>query len=520
VTQTTGRDPERFRLPSLQVEDVGNTGAAATPAGPADRLVAFLARPWVAEILATVMAALVFSWQVNRPSPWWDEAITRDVTARTSSEIIDLTSHVDLVHASYYLLIHALLGGSASVTPIRLLSVLAAALTAGTLVRLGRELGSGRVGLLAGVLWTAAPLATRYAQEARPYAMVALMATVATLALVRVCRRPWLPLRWMIYLGALVILGLLNVIALLILVVHLSYVLATSSLVVRRRWYLAAGITLAALSPLLIYSSRQSAQVAWLPRPDLHQLTAFLLAEYAGGFAVLAVLLIAIVGLSRGTHSPSLGLGLSWALLPPVTLWLISQAHPLFESRYVFFTVPGTALAMASLAPLFRARWLTAVVLVVAVSGLSMQQEYRGTSGHGEDIRAAAAAIAERAQPGDAVLFLPASRRVVERGYPDAFRGVDDVALDRSAEQSATLWGTEIPADQLAAALRKRNRVWVVTGAERFGEKDSADDADREKERLLYNGYRLAGVTFTTMYEVRLYVHDPLPSVVASGTSS
>jgi mannosyltransferase len=518
VTQTTGRGPERIGFATASTARV-----IAPPARSGDRLLQRLARPGAAEVLIAVLAGALFSYRVGRASPWFDEAITRDVTSRSASEILDLAEHVDLVHTTYYLLVHAVLGASASVTPIRMLSVVAAALTAALLVRLGRELGSARVGVLAGLLWTVAPLVTRYAQEARPYAMVALAATAATLALVRLCRRPWLTGRSVLYGVCLVVLGLLNVVALLLLVVHLTYVLATSAAGVRRRWYLAVAGSLATLSPLLIASAGQSEQVSWLPRPELAQLAGFLLAEYAVGLVVLAFLVLAIAGLGRGTHSPALGLGLAWALLPPVILWTVSQAHPLYDWRYVFFTVPGTALALASLATLLRLRWLAAVVAVLAIGGLHMQNVYRyPATGHAENLRAAARAVADGGRPGDAVLFLPASRRVVERAYPEDFRTVDDITLARTGAESATLLGVEIPAGELAGALRGHPRIWLVTGPARYGE--TPDASDREKERLLYNGYRLTGVTFTRSYEVRLYERDrsatDVPAAAATSPSS
>jgi mannosyltransferase len=517
VTQTTGRGPERIRA---------STAADTQVAAPSTRLDlwAWLSRPGRAEILIALLSAALFSWRVERASPWFDEAITRDVTSRSASEIVGLAEHVDLVHTAYYLLVHAVLGTSESVTPIRMLSVVAAALTAVLLVRLGRELGSAHVGVLAGLLWTLAPLVSRYAQEARPYAMVALAATATTLALVRFCRRPWLPGRAGLYAVSLVVLGLLNVLALLLLVVHLTYVLATSAGTIRRRWALSVAGALVVLSPMLIASAGQSEQVSWLPRPHLEQLTGFLLAEYAVGLLVLALLALAIAGLGRGTHSPALGLGLSWALLPPVILWTVSQAHPLFDWRYVFFAVPGTALALASLATLLRWRWLAVMLLVLAIGGSHMQNVYRyRASGHAEDLRGAAQAIEQGSRPGDAVLFLPESRRVVEQAFPDDFRGVDDVSLARTAEESATLLGVEVPPDELAAALKGRHRVWLVTGPARYGETPSR--SDREKERLLYNGYRLTGVTFVRSYEVRLYERGRLTArtpaaAAAAGVSS
>ncbi len=534
MTQTTGRGPDQIGSTNASAKSTNASASASAnrtqvrPARRIDRLalrprLSQLSRPGYAEILIGLLSAALFTWRIDRPSPWFDEAITRDVTSRSASEIVDLAGHVDLVHTTYYLLVHAVLGTSASVTPIRLLSVVAAALTAVLLVRLGRELDSARVGVAAGLLWTLAPLVTRYAQEARPYAMVALAATAATLALVRVCRRPWLPGRFVVYAVSLVILGLLNVVALLLLVVHLSYLLTTSAKPVRRRWLLAVAGALATLSPLLIASAGQREQVSWLPRPELEQLTGFLLAEYAVGLLVLGVLVVAIAGLGRGTHSPALGLGLAWALLPPVILWTVSQVHPLYDWRYVFFTVPGTALALASVATLLKLRWLVVMIVVLAIGGSHMQNVYRyRASGHAEDLRGAARAIDEGSRPGDAVLFLPETRRVVEQAYPDDFRGVDDVSLARTAEESSTLLGVEIPATMLSAALKDRTRVWVVTGPARYGE--VATRSDLEKQRLLYNGYRLTGVTFTRNYEVRLYERGRLtanlPSTAATSASS
>jgi mannosyltransferase len=522
VTQTTGRDPQGLGMPNpvegLTVVRLPTRVPTRTDR-VTERLIDLLHRPWAAEALLGLLSAVLFAWLVNRPSAWWDEAITRDVTSRTSSEILDLAGHVDLVHTTYYLIVHAVLGTSTSVTPIRLVSVVAAALTTVLLVRLGRELGSGRVGVTAAVMWMAAPLASRYAQEARPYAMVALAATAATLALVRVCRRPWLPGRWVIYAATLVAVGLLNVLALVLLAVHLSYVLASSSIVVRRRWYAAAGAAGLLLSPLLVASSNQRGQVAWLPAPDLGRLTGFFQAEYGVSVTVLVLLVVAVAGLGRGTHSPALGLGLAWGVLPPVLLWTVSQAHPLFDWRYVFFALPGLALALGSLSTLLRPRWLVVAVLVVAIGGFHMQQVYRwSATGHAENLRGAADVIAENARSGDAVLFLPASRRVVELGYPEAFENVDDVALATSGADSASLWGAEEPGSDLAPELEKRYRVWVVTGQARFGE--TADPAEHEKERLLYNGYRLVGVTDVGRYEVRLYERHRKAPVAAVSASA
>jgi mannosyltransferase len=508
VTQTTGRSPALLRVPSEPVALPRlRRGVAAISRAP--------------EAVLAVLALVVFTWKIGTPSAWWDEAITRDVVSRSTSDILQLVSSIDLVHATYYLLVHLVVGSDAGLTEIRLLSALAAAATAVVLVRIGRELDAPRVGVAAGLMWIIAPLTTRYAQEARPYAFVALAVTVSTLAMLRVCRKPWLPWRWVAYTASLVAVGMLNVLALLVVSAHLCYVGVTASRPVRRRWFLAAAAAVALLAPLLVGAATQRSQVSWLPQPDDDVLTGFFGAQYAAGPVVTVLLVLALAGLGRGTHAAAFGLGLTWAVLPPVLLWTVSQAHPLYDWRYVFFALPGMALALGSLATLLRPVGIVVVLLVLAAFGWNMQHVYRyPASGHAEDVRGTAEVIGSSARPGDAVVFLPASRRVVELGYPEDFRNVDDIALAADGVASGTLWGVESTPRDVAAALRTRTRVWVVTGPRRYGEGD--DKTEREKERLLAGEFRLAQVTEKYRYEVRLYIRDArvmIPAEDLAGSS-
>jgi mannosyltransferase len=311
------------------------------------------------------------------------------------------------------------------------------------------------------------------------------------------------------------------VLALFVLSVHLVYLAANASRAVRRRYYLAVATAVALLSPLLLASTTQRSQVSWLPRPGRDELLGFFDVQYASTPLIVVLALLAIAGLGRGTHAGALGLGLVWAVLPVVLLWTASQVHPLFDWRYVFFVLPGTALAIASLSTLLRPAWVVAMLVVVGAIGWHMQTVYRyPASGHAEDVRGTAEVIGDNARAGDAVLFLPASRRVVALGYPGEFGSVDDIALERDAAASATLWGTESSPGEVAAALRTRSRVWVVTGPRRYGEGDV--QTEREKERLLAGEFRLAQVTETYRYEVRLYLRKApaaIPAADLAGSS-
>ena len=494
-------------------------GGRRDPATPAHDLVPAIAAParfgrlrrWRPETVVALAGAAVFSWQVGRPSPWWDEAITRDVVSRPAADILALSTHIDLVHLAYYLLVHAVVGAGAGVTTLRMISVVASGLTAALLVRIGRELDQRAVGVCAGLLYVVAPLASRYAQEARSYALVTMVATAATVALLRALRRPWQPGGWLAYAALLVTTGVLNLLAFSLVLAHLVYVRASAPAAVRRSWWWAVLGAGAALTPLGVGAALQRRQVSWLPRPDFAGLTGFLSAQFVPTFAVLLLAAIAVAGLRRrGTVQPSTNrdaflLGVSWALLPPAALWTISQVVPLFDWRYVVFCLPGTALAMASLATLLRPLATGAAVVALALGGLHMQHIYRlPTTGHAEDVRGAAMVIGEQSEPGDAVLFLPSSRRIFALAYPKDFRNVDDVALRIDPTTSATLWGVDWDTAHTAAALWWHDRVWVVTGPARLGETPGV--MERDNLRILTDGYRLVQRTEGVRFEVLLYV--------------
>lgn len=471
-------------------------------------------RPSRAEVAVTLVAGSVFAYQVGRPSPWWDEGVTRDVVSRPVADILALAGNVDLVHVAYYLLMHALVGGDAGFTALRTVSVVAAALTAGLLVRIGRQLHQPPVGVCAGLLFAAMPLASRYAQEARSYALVTLLATASTVALLAAVRQPWRRRRWVLYAALVAAAGLLNLLSVLVLLPHLVHVVTAADRPTRKRWLLAGTGAATALLPLVVGASRQGEQLDWLPRPDLDDLTHFLMAQYAAGLMSVLLVALAVAGLrSRDghprTHRETLVLGLAWALLPPVVLWTVSQVHPLYDWRYVVFCLPGSALAIASLATQLRPAGTAVVVVALAVGGLHMNEVYRRPAiGHAEDIRGTAQVIGQEGQPGDGVLFLPASRRLVALAYPEYFAEVDDLALRVSPTASRTLFGEEVGPSALAAALRNRQRVWVVTGDPRLGEVSTT--AEVEKRLLLASSYRLVSTRDLYRFRVELYVR-PAP---------
>ncbi|MEU7620006.1 glycosyltransferase family 39 protein, partial [Micromonospora rifamycinica] len=177
---------------------------------------------WLVPLLVTL---LVGGYGIGRAQLWRDELATWSAATRPVGDLLRLTRTVDAATGPYYLSVHAWTGLSGdSEVALRLPSVLAMAGAAGLTAVLGRRLFGSAAGLLAGLLLAVLPGTSRYAQEARPYALVTLLAVLATVLLVRALDRPgrW---RWAGYAAAVAGLGLAHLLALGLVAAHAVVVL-------------------------------------------------------------------------------------------------------------------------------------------------------------------------------------------------------------------------------------------------------------------------------------------------------
>ncbi|MHB1818714.1 MAG: glycosyltransferase family 39 protein [Streptosporangiaceae bacterium] len=478
---------------------------------------------WLVVVVPVLAELVVGGYRLAGPSLWRDEAATISGAARPAGAILALTRNQDAVHGPYYLLLHpVILADGISATVIRLPSLIAMCLAVGLTVVLGRRLAriSGlpapsAVGLLAGLLLVSVPLTTRYAQEARPYALTSLCAVLASYLLVRAAssgRWPW----WAGYAAAMVLTGAFNLFAVLLAIAHgVSLLLARRPAAVPARagagpdgtppagqdavlrpaagslarWLISCVVAAVLLGPLAYYSLRQAGQLNWVTTPT-PSTVATLARDFAG--ATLAIPVIVVLGwlgllAGRGLHR---GAGLSlavvalpWLVLPPVVLIAASFAHPVYVERYVVFCLPALSLlaaaglvwlvvlagraacgrgltgrpaALASVAP----SALLALVLLAAVAGPQVQ--IRAATARADNLRAVSAVVAAHERPGDAVVYLPWDTAVVGMAYSAPFRRLANIGLAQSPVASATLRGLPVPAGVLIARLRTVRRVWTV----------------------------------------------------------
>ncbi len=420
-----------------------------------------------------VLALLLGFRHLGRPLLWRDELATWSATTRSLGHLWGLLGNVDAVSGAYYVFLHgwtAVFGDSP--VALRTPSVLAVGVAAGLTAALGKRLFGARAGLWAGLLFALVPAVLRYAQEARSYGMVTAAAVLATWQLVRVldCKPEWSPrrmrLEWLGYAGALVLTGLLHLVALAVLTSHLWLVWTRR----RRAWrgLLAATVlALAVLSPLLIAGRAESGrQINWIQRPNLlafpgmiHDLT------FAWPISI-ALLVLALVACTTRDGLRYLPV----PFLPIAAVWIASQgSNSYWVERYLLFTVPlWTVLAGAGAERLVRARW-TAPVAVAAVAALAftgLRAQSSPWSHTGTDWRAAARTISAGYRPGDAM--------VPERGGASVYMldlGLDYYLPTRVHPKDLFLAKTAVARDDLmptecavpTACLDGAPRIWVVT---------------------------------------------------------
>ena len=456
----------------------------------------------------TLIAGL---WGVTARPYWGDEIDTVSAVSRSLLQLARLPGHVDAVHGLYYLLLWpvARVAGTGELA-LRLPSVAAMAAAAFGVAVIGRTLRSARAGVCAGLVFAALPIVTQQAHDARPYAMVTAAAVLASYLLLRAVADPR-PARWAGYGLALVLVGYLELLALVLMAAHAVALAALSrqqSLPGQGRagpgeaggapgrWLVTAMATAAAASPVAFWGWRQRGQIGWITQPgwpDLKYLTCWLAAGSAtsvvliGALAVLGArrqdspgsagqpartgtrrpLLALTSGLSVGTSGRTAReltwLALPWLVVPPLALITVSQITPVYSFRYVVFCLPAVALlAGAGLAVLGWVWRAAALALLVALATPAQLALRAPGSGAGGGLQAAAGVLAAHERPGDAVVYPGPAIPPWDLAYPRAFQPLRNIALCRPGAATGRLYASSVGVPVLIHRERGVSRIWVI----------------------------------------------------------
>lgn len=448
---------------------------------------------WMWLLPPAVMLAMGL-WNITGPSYWRDEGATLTAVHRSFPQLLRMLRNVDAVHGAYYVimwpLVHAF--GSGEVVT-RLPSVVAMAVAAAAVAATGRRLVSPGAGLAAGLTFAILPEVSRYAQDARSYAMVAAFGTVASYLLVRAIgtsgrRRGWLAG----YAACMAAMTLLNIFGVLLLAAHAVTVglaclrkddrwrslaaprggRARAARSLALGWLAAVVVVVIVASPALVGGVSQRSTAGWI-RP-LGERTFVQLSQLVGTWQLIAACgaVIALGVAVSALHGPARlraawpaqlpALTVPWIVLPPALLISVSFAQPLFVNRYILYCLPALALLVgAGLAVLGRIAGPAALV-VIALLGLSTQLAVRAPDGHTDNIRGVDRIIVQQRQRGDAVLYFGQDANYFTAAYPYGLVQLDNIAQDKTAAQNDMLVGTTLPVDVVQQRLAHISRVWVI----------------------------------------------------------
>jgi len=340
--------------------------------------------PWCWPALLTV--ALGF-YQIGRPELWRDELASWSLAERPLGAMWATAHQIDAAQLPYYLVLHGwikVFGDSADA--MRGLSVLAMAGAAVCVTLTGQKLAGPRAGLVAGLIFALVPSVSRFAQEVRFYALQVLLATLATLLLLRALDRP-LVRRWAAYAVAVAALGYVDLVALALVTGHLAAVALTWRKNRDRRllWFVpAVAAAIALCLPLIIVGSGQAgSQIGWIPRPGL-DLTAF--TSFARNLCYstpVAAALLVLAAVAWAVRWRVAAVATAMAVLPVAAVWAMSQGtYSYFFPRYLLFAVAGWAILAGIAVSRFNAAVAVAVVLMIALLSARDQEAIREPGAH------------------------------------------------------------------------------------------------------------------------------------------
>jgi mannosyltransferase len=435
-------------------------GAATAPAAarPVDRLPVWVPA-WAPALLPAVLMLIVGGAGITRPGLGWDENATWIAGRRTPAQIVDLAGHFDGVISPYYLFMHFWTGlfGDSELS-MRAPSLIAVAAGVGVTAELGRRLIGPAGGLLGGLFLVAVPQLSRYAEDARPYGLAFLFATLSTLLLYRALDRPgWR--RWSPYAIVVCLLGMAHILGLLVLLGHAFIVLSRRG---PRRWLVVTAVALLPVLPLIYLGLTQRGdQLGWIPPMAI----GYVLAAPGDIFGSAAAGLL-LIGLALAVRQPKDPVVRELAVLaaaPPAVLLAVSfVTSSLWVPRYVLIVVPAVGLLAAMTLRAAPVQAVLALLLLIGV-GAPAQAAFRQPASHmGPDFRAVARAIRQAQQPGDVIVYGSSGTWSLRAGVDYQLRGGTkpaDVLLRTPAAQIGQLNAVQCP--DPVACLAAAPRVWL-----------------------------------------------------------
>ncbi len=346
-----------------------NRSQAETPgASPVDRAAAVR----VAALTVILVAFALRAYHLDYQSLWSDEGIS---LLRAAQPLGRLWRSMPVEHVpGYFALLHVWirLTGEADYA-LRYVSLLPSVFAVALMMRAGRDLGSRRIGLIAGVLLATSAFQVWYAQEVRMYSWLLAVGLTSTWCLWLMFARAPSVAVWLTYVASTAAAIYLHYFGFLIPMVHT--VVALVWLFTRRdvrgflRWAAAGAAVLALFLPWAARALELFGFSGWRAPIDPNRIPWLLLQTYTAGetmpeawarWVALAYLALILLGAAAWLrHERAAGLFLVTIGASAVLLtWLLVVRQPDFHVRYtIFVSAPLTLLAAGGVAGLDPGWW-------------------------------------------------------------------------------------------------------------------------------------------------------------------
>ncbi|WP_110950108.1 glycosyltransferase family 39 protein [Pseudomonas bohemica] len=500
-----------------------------------------LARWWWVPIL--LLAAAVRFYRLTWAVLWADEAFSLVMSTHSPAKLLAVAV-VDVHPPLYYLMLSGwtrLFG--TDLFSIRALSACVGVVTVGLGIWLTALIANRRAAIIAGVSLALLPIAVRYGQEVRMYALLGMWMTGATIALVYWIRHPRQHTPLAAY-ALLVAAGLYtHYLAITGVAAHWLY-LATITVpsakarwryILDPKWWMAnslIGMLFVPWLPSFIEQLGHASNLSWIQPVTLHSVPAVLwqyltldrqpdlsaIVFWGIVPAILALCAYCILSDRQWPH-------LSWLLviycvMPPLIVFGVSLAMPLFMARYLLFSAIGLPILLGvALDRLARYRCWLAVsifILVLGIEWAGLGNLHRTPETNNSDAGPTqeradeiADVIARRYTPGDQIMVLnlfyypsleyynrsPVRPYLYWRGGSAQFSIKSGISGSFNAPYGLDLAEVQIP--RLDSLPPQTRRVWLV---------DHVGDANIGLEIPCY--WRLQSTLATGDNRLRLYDTD------------
>lgn len=378
-----------------------------------------------------LIATILRSLSITKADIWHDEGYTAMMTAHPPLEIIRLAVQ-DFHPPLYALAVHAwsALFGTSELA-LRSLSLVCGVVTVVLIYFIMKRLRfSEATARVATLLAAFAPFLIRYSQEARMYAMAAVLVCAATLVMLiaidykgHQTRKKHL-IWWLAY-GVLMTAAIYtHYYAGFIVFAHVGYAWyrygGLKKLVSTPAWWIGNLTTVALFLPWVPIAIAQFSRVQkgyWIPPVDaetipntLMQFTSFSSNLLNSGIEFLLVTLFAcivtaVIMKTPKAERPSIWFVVAWIFTPLLIAFFISVVkQPVYYDRYFIYSAAGFSCLVAILIMNSRAKTVLKAGLVTAVLTLSCSGILQVANAANHQMSTVANYVATHAAPGDLII--------------------------------------------------------------------------------------------------------------------